>query len=359
MLVGCTSGEPIPDTLVEQPDPLLDCRGYPTGSVKTTAGAIIYHDKTLSGAAAHATDTGCLTALDITLKRDGGCAMSLTFATTDGAWTLTSGEFTADPQCGDDWSDSDFGVYNLDATASTGGLIAPPTVAAPGETTCLDESPLALLGNAVFVDGDRTIEVQLPGLKLAGGVRSNAADSAQCPAEPITCEGVVCATDSYGMECGGCAQEQCPPAGPYGLDPGDILQDVELLTCDGQPVRLHDLCGADTGYIALFADWCPTCAKFIAQMSGVYKAHADEGLSAIAVLISDAQGDPPTALACKQWQEDKDLTMTVVYDPLGKMEIYGKKETTVVTDRDARIVHRSTGTSPWELEKIIVEVLSR
>jgi hypothetical protein len=54
---------------------------------------------------------------------------------------------------------------------------------------------------------------------------------------------------------GVCYGPGCPPEAPYGTHPGDMLTDVVVYDCDGNPVHLHSLCGANVGYFNLLAGW--------------------------------------------------------------------------------------------------------
>ena len=45
----------------------------------------------------------------------------------------------------------------------------------------------------------------------------------------------------------------CPPTGPFGVNTGDFLTDLELPDCDGNIHRLHDLCGARAGFVNLLS----------------------------------------------------------------------------------------------------------
>ena len=48
----------------------------------------------------------------------------------------------------------------------------------------------------------------------------------------------------------------CPPEdGDRGLDLGQVVPDLALLTCDGTPMSLHDLCPRKAAYFFVYADW--------------------------------------------------------------------------------------------------------
>ena len=47
----------------------------------------------------------------------------------------------------------------------------------------------------------------------------------------------------------------CPPTGPFGYEIGDMLTNIGYEDCDGNPVELHDLCGANAGLVFNFYGW--------------------------------------------------------------------------------------------------------
>lgn len=48
----------------------------------------------------------------------------------------------------------------------------------------------------------------------------------------------------------------CPPANDdVGLEVGQVIPNVELTTCDGLPVELHDVCPRKAAYFFVYADW--------------------------------------------------------------------------------------------------------
>ena len=82
----------------------------------------------------------------------------------------------------------------------------------------------------------------------------------------IACQDMACGVDAYGMACGGCdlghscqegacEVEGCPPVCPFGTEPYKTLTNLEIYDCDGNPVQLHELCGAPAGFFNLLAGW--------------------------------------------------------------------------------------------------------
>ncbi len=47
----------------------------------------------------------------------------------------------------------------------------------------------------------------------------------------------------------------CPPAGPFGTDVDDVLADLTLTDCDGNPYPIHALCGRPAAVLTTYAGW--------------------------------------------------------------------------------------------------------
>lgn len=47
----------------------------------------------------------------------------------------------------------------------------------------------------------------------------------------------------------------CPPPEPTGYEVGDNVVDLQLTECDGTPMSLHDLCGADAALVFNYYGW--------------------------------------------------------------------------------------------------------
>ena len=251
-----------PGKAVEAP---LTCSASVLGAVSTPAADIIYQGKTAEVEAEHLGE-GCIASLAMTFRIDGGCTLALTVRSEAGQWKLTGGTFTGDSKCGQFWPADAMGEYTLDAAASTGAALNLEAVAADVGEACAPLDGVELAGRARFVSGDKTLDVVLRGLKLAGTALSKLTAAGTCPAPIVQCQSAACGLDAYGFDCGQCGdglecQEGqcvdalCPPEAPFGTTKGTVAKDLELKDCDGNVVHIHDLCGAKAGYFYLFAGW--------------------------------------------------------------------------------------------------------
>ena len=107
----------------------------------------------------------------------------------------------------------------------------------------------------------------------------------------------------------------CPPTGPFGTSTGEIVPDVTLLDCEGNPHSLHDLCTHEVAWVFEYTDWCPPCRDFAERAESIYQARAGEDLAAFFVIAENDSFGAPTAELCAAIRERYGLTMTVLYDP--------------------------------------------
>ena len=81
-------------------------------------------------------------------------------------------------------------------------------------------------------------------------------------------------------------------------------------------------------------------------LDNMFSSYVDQGLAGYLILIADDQGDPPTSAFCKQYQATYSFQkLRLLYDPTGITGTYGPKETTVVTNPEGLITHKSYGDS--------------
>lgn len=81
---------------------------------------------------------------------------------------------------------------------------------------------------------------------------------------PLLALGAVACTDGpassggpvdVGFFDGGPGVDGCPPAGPFGVEEGDLLPDPRLVDCDGNPYSLQGLCGKKAAWQFHLAGW--------------------------------------------------------------------------------------------------------
>jgi len=146
--------------------------------------------------------------------------------------------------------------------------------------------------------------------------------------------------DGQGSDGGIGGAAPCPPPGPYGYELGDTLTDVALDDCDGQELRLHDLCGARVAMAINYYGWCPSCQHWLELASALAESHGPRGLTSLVVVTEDPLGEPATASYCLAVREAFELSVPVVYDPTASMEVYGANGLVMLSDRAATIIFK-------------------
>ncbi len=148
------------------------------------------------------------------------------------------------------------------------------------------------------------------------------------------------------------ATERDYPAGPYGVLPGEVMEDFTLEDCEGNPVRFGDvLAGAELVLFNVGAGWCAPCVEETLRLEDeVFRRYCGQGLAVVQVLFEDADARPATGFFCKAWQAQYRLTFPVVKDPLFSVERFFEDAATqtplnLLVDGEGRILWREVGTA--------------
>jgi len=140
----------------------------------------------------------------------------------------------------------------------------------------------------------------------AGAGDTIAADDTAAP--PDTSE----AADTNG-------RASCPPSGPFGTEVGDVLADLTLYDCDGNPHAIAELCGRPASLLTAFAGWCPICRGDAAHANADYLGFKskDPAFEWYFVITEPDAANSMTAAYCEAIRDDYGLTMPVLIDTDG------------------------------------------
>lgn len=141
------------------------------------------------------------------------------------------------------------------------------------------------------------------------------------------------------------ANAVCPPAGPFGEASEDIVRDLLMKDCaTGEPLDLHDLCGAQSYWLYMTAGWCPYCGELSASLKDeVDPALVESGARIVVVVFQDAQGKPASAQYCNSYADKYGIPrdrVIMAYDPVYSavsLNTTGGTPFHVLLDRDLRI----------------------
>lgn len=155
--------------------------------------------------------------------------------------------------------------------------------------------------------------------------------------------------------CGGSGSQQSDTSSSNSS--GEEAIDFSATTLDGAEFNLSDKRGE---VVALFfmAGWCGTCIPEGQAWSELYTAHKDEGLQVLMV-SADPNDTPQTIDRFREAGEIKSLPWAI--DKTGEVSRslnVRALDSTVIIDRDGRIVYRDAASTSYEtLENELEEVL--
>ena len=144
-----------------------------------------------------------------------------------------SGSSAGEPAAGPDAAG---GGSMADATLGTDAGAGVPANPADGAAPVGSDDVMAALDSRAPVAG-------MPDAAEGGGSPGDAANA--LPSD----------TGTTSPDASAVAGGACPPAGPFGKAVGDVVPDVTLSDCDGNPVHLHDLCASDAAFIFSYSGW--------------------------------------------------------------------------------------------------------
>lgn len=133
---------------------------------------------------------------------------------------------------------------------------------------------------------------------------------------------------------------------------GPVLKDlsgIRFRDAGGKIVDLGDLKGKVI-FLNFWATWCPPC---IAEMPGVNKLHEKfKGDNDIVFILADADGD---LVKSQKFMSRKKFALPVyaVASEVPEMLFQGSLPTTVVFDRQGRIVYNEAGAANYGNQKFI------
>lgn len=117
-----------------------------------------------------------------------------------------------------------------------------------------------------------------------------------------------------------------------------------LQTLDGQEIRLGDIRQGKPLFLNVWATWCAPCRAEMPWMATLYEALSEDGLTMVAV------SDEPAEVV-REFIKEHPYPFTILLDPENvlprRFEIQGIP-TTMVIDREGRLVMRHTGAYQWD-----------
>ena len=105
------------------------------------------------------------------------------------------------------------------------------------------------------------------------------------------------------------------PAGPYGKQIGDTMEDFTLFDCEGNAISLSDFYGqAKAVFINNSAGWCSVCRREATRIEQIYQEYKDDGLVILGPLFETNAYQPSTAAFCRSWRDQYGWTFPTLVD---------------------------------------------
>ena len=97
-------------------------------------------------------------------------------------------------------------------------------------------------------------------------------------------------------------------------------------------------------------------------MDTKFKKYEPEGFKGYLVLLQDTFGNPVTPFFCKQWRDQNNYSMTLLYEVFpAQATKFGPKETTLVLNEQGVITykaHGDGGKKSDEIEEAVIQELA-
>ena len=379
------------DTAVDgtdTPQPTCQMTGIRArGLVTTSVGYLVYDGQKVGVRAGHDKAIGCVNTLGLDFAIGGGCKLTLDYTTLAGGWVLDKASLEGDIACGDFWKPEDTLVFetdSLDSDYAPTALSGVASVEAPlSAAACSPTDKITLLGQVQLkhsgssVGEDRYMTVDLNGLTVEGAFLSRLSTLSGCPADAVTCDGVTCGPDKYGVACGGCGQDTicvggacvdsgCNSGAPGGATLGMSAGEQVYTDENGAPFSLHSLCGDPAVWMIRTALWCPACSQLAPYFQAVYDAAAPLGVKFILLVGENNSGGAATVANAHNYkiQHGYQEGWIVLVDPHWSLTAQIIRTTSnglpshVILDKSLVVRQSSTNTSSiWAEENALVEIL--
>jgi thiol-disulfide isomerase/thioredoxin len=107
------------------------------------------------------------------------------------------------------------------------------------------------------------------------------------------------------------------PAGPYGIEEGDVIANLELMNPDGSALLLGQLYqdpSAKMLLVSTSAGWCTACIEEQPTLQAKYEQYKDKGLVVMVSLFETIDYEPASAELAAAWKLQYELDFLVVAD---------------------------------------------
>ncbi len=155
------------------------------------------------------------------------------------------------------------------------------------------------------------------------------------------------------------------PPGPYGVNAGEIIENIQLTTLEGTPYELKSIHQAGTqgsaraAVLYVTATWCFSCRPAVDWINQKV-ASSGGSVVAVAVVLEDKQYQPADVATGREFAEGYGVKFPTMIDPARQLDKYrasGVIPLTVIIDPAAmRITYREFGFNASTVEREVAKL---
>ena len=114
------------------------------------------------------------------------------------------------------------------------------------------------------------------------------------------------------------------PEGPYGIEVGDVVENLTFQTHEGETLSFADLRGTGAAALVLFntAGWCVQCTECMPELLGLHERYADRGLLTMVSIFQSRHYDTPSVRDAAFFRRSHALEIPVLADTNAVVERY-------------------------------------
>lgn len=138
------------------------------------------------------------------------------------------------------------------------------------------------------------------------------------------------------------ADEDVPGVDLSEVEEGKLAPDFELVTLDGETVKLSDYRGKKV-ILNLWATWCPPCRAEMPHMQNFYEKNKDKGIEIVAVNLTNMDNGK---MQINKFVNDFGLTFDIPLDEDGDIGMQYQAftiPTSYIIDTEGRIASKVVG----------------
>jgi len=114
------------------------------------------------------------------------------------------------------------------------------------------------------------------------------------------------------------------PVGPYGLEVGDVVENVTLETHDGDALSFANVRATGASAMVIFntAGWCARCAECMPELMAIHDRFAARGLVTMVSILQSRQYGPASVRDAAYFRRAHELGIPVLADKDAVLEHY-------------------------------------